>query len=278
MNRRRFGFTLAFAISLARAAPTAASADTVQVPSPNGTMVTETFMPSGKGPFPVVIFAHGRAGEASARAGMAHPISPAIASYWTKKGFAVVAPIRPGYGATGGYDAEDHGKCLPGADLGRTASAAASAIVATVNWVRQQTWAKPDRILLHGQSVGGFGTVAAAAQNPPGVVGYINFAGGTGGNPKETPGASCHPEILTSIYGQLGGSTRIPGIWFYAANDEYWGPDAPKQWGAAYNGAGGKATLVFTGPTPNGHGHSLLNSAPGLWQGQLNAFVRARGF
>jgi dienelactone hydrolase len=278
MNRRQFGLALALAGSLACAGITLAAADTTQIPSPNGNMVTEIFMPTGKGPFPVVIFSHGRAGEASERARLSRPIGQQIAAYWLSKGFAVVAPIRPGYGPSGGFDAEDHGQCTPGADLGRTASGAATAILAAVNWVRQQPWARGDRILLQGQSVGGLGTVAAAARNPPGVIGYINFAGGTGGNPKQSPGVSCHPEILTSLYGQFGSSTRIPGIWFYAANDEYWGPQAPRLWGQAYDGAGGHATLVYTGPVPNGRGHSLLNTAPQLWEAQLNGFLRQHGF
>jgi len=279
MDKRQFGLMLALAGCMVLARAGLAAAETATVPSPNGAMVTDIFKPSGKGPFPVVIFSHGRSGDAWERAAMQHPLNTAVASYWTQKGFAVVAPIRPGYGLTGGPDAEESGgshcKVIP--NYGRTASGAATAIVATVDWVRQQAWAKPNKILLHGQSVGGLGTVAAAARNPPGVVGYINFAGGTGGFPKESPGKSCRPELLTDLYAQFGGSTHIPGIWFYAANDEYWGPEAPRAWGQAYDGAGGHATLVFTGPTPNGRGHTLLNTAPGLWQGQLNAFVQARG-
>jgi dienelactone hydrolase len=249
-----------------------ASAETAQVPSPNGTMETDVFLPKGSGPFPVVIFSHGRAGSSGGRANMQHGLGPNLAAYWTRKGIAVVAPIRPGYGSMGGYDAEDHGSCSRGPDFSRTANEAARAIVATVTWVRQQSWAKPDRILLVGQSVGGLGTVAAAAQNPPGVVGYVNFAGGTGGDPEGSPGKSCRPEMLTELYGSYGASTRLPGLWFYAQNDLYWGPDAPKEWGQAYNGRGGDATLVFTGPSGS-NGHHLFVNSPGLWQGKVAAFM-----
>lgn len=263
----------ALVATMVAGAANAHAGDMVQVPSPNGTMVTEIDRPAGNGPFPVVIFSHGRDGDPAGRARLAHPVNGNVVSFWLKRGYAVVAPIRPGYGLSGGSDAEDHGSCGSGPDFSRTASGAATAIVATVNWVRGQGWAKPNRIILQGQSVGGLGTVAAAARNPPGVIAYVNFAGGTGGEPKRSPGASCRPDLMKSLYGQLGGSARAPGIWFYAANDEYWGPQAPKEWGAAFNGNGGHAKLVFTGPVPNGRGHSLLATAPQLWEGELSAFL-----
>ena len=256
----------------------AAAAETAEIPSPNGTMQAEFFKPGGDGPFPVVIYSHGRAGSLSERARLTHPIATAVASYWTGKGFAVVAPIRPGYGSTGGRDVEDHGPCDKGPDYNRTASEAAIAIVAAVAWARSQPWAKPDRVLLEGQSVGGLGTVAAAALHPRGVVGYVNFSGGSGGDPNRDPGRSCRPDLLRSLYAGFGGATHIPGVWFYAANDEYWGPEAPKAWGRAYNASGGRATLVFTGPTPNGRGHSLLATAPQLWKGALDDFLETLGF
>ena len=250
----------------------------VEIPSPNGAMATEIDKPAGDGPFPVVVLSHGRAGEARDRARLARPIAASVAAYWTEKGFAVVAPIRPGYGATGGADVEDHGPCDRGPDYDRTASQTAAAALAAVAWVRAQPWAKPDRLLLEGQSVGGLGTVAAAARNPPGVVGFVNFAGGSGGDPQRTPGQSCRPDLIRALYARFGASTRVPGVWFYAANDEDWGPDEPKAWGQAYDGAGGHAKLVFTGPTPNGRGHSLLASAPQLWTGPLDAFLKTLGF
>ncbi len=271
----RSSFVAVTIAMLLSGAAVAQASEMVQVPSPNGTMVTEVDLPAGNGPFPVVIFSHGRDGDPVGRARLAHPVNGNVVSYWIRRGYAVVAPIRPGYGLTGGFDAEDHGSCDRGPDFGRTANSAATAIVAAVQWARSQSWAQPNRIILHGQSVGGLGTVAAEAQNPPGVVAYVNFAGGTGGNPKGSPGVSCRPDLMRSLYSQLGGSTHMPGIWFYASNDEYWGPQAPKDWGAAFNGSGGHAKLVFTGPVPNGRGHSLLATAPQLWQGELTAFLKA---
>jgi dienelactone hydrolase len=258
-----------------------AGAETVQIPSPNGTMTAALYLPSGSGPFPVVIFSHGRAGTSFEREGLTGQVTSAHVSYWHAKGFAVVAPIRPGYGpGWNGQDFESSNEgrnCQRMPDFAHVATSGAAAIVASVDWVRHQPWARKDRILLEGRSVGGLSTVAAAAEHPPGVVGYINFAGGTGGDPKGSPSHSCHPEGLTEYYGSLGASVRMPGIWFYADNDLYWGPQMPKEWGAAFNAHGGHARLVFTGPSGN-NGHFMLDRSPQLWQPELDAFVKARGF
>jgi dienelactone hydrolase len=37
-------------------------------------------------------------------------------------------------------------------------------------------------VVLVGASMGGLASVASAAHEPPGVVAYVNFSGGTGGN------------------------------------------------------------------------------------------------
>lgn len=254
------------------------AAETVQIPSRNGTMVAEVFKPSTPPPYPVVVFSHGRSGDPATRAALSHPMPAHHVSFWTARGVAVVAPIRPGYGATGGPDVEANGvsHCNGVPNYARTAGNAALAIEATVAWVRQQSWARPKAILLEGQSVGGLGTVAAAAHHPPGVVAYVNFAGGSGGDPDRTPGASCRPDLLTALYGRS--TSSLPGLWFYAANDEYWGAEAPRAWASAYRAGGGRAQFVFTAPTPNGKGHSLLRSAPSLYEGALAEFAGRHGF
>jgi dienelactone hydrolase len=256
----------------------ARAAEMVQIPSRNGTMVAEVFKPSTPPPYPVVVFSHGRSGDPAVRAALSHPMPAHHVAFWTARGVAVVAPIRPGYGATGGPDVEANGvsHCNGVPNYARTAGNAALAIEATVAWVRQQPWARPKAILLEGQSVGGLGTVAAAARHPPGVVAYVNFAGGSGGDPERTHGASCRPDLLTALYGRS--TSSLPGLWFYAANDEYWGAEAPRAWASAYRAGGGRAQFVFTAPTPNGKGHSLLRSAPSLYEGALAEFAGRHGF
>src|SRR5262249_9592660 len=140
-------------------------------------MVTHVYRPLGDGPFPIVVFSHGR-GDSEQRQALTAPVLPGHAHFWLRRGFAVVASIRPGYGETGGVDREApghtwrNGACYGNPDFANTAKRAGAAVRATLEWLRSQPWARHDKILLVGQSVGGLATVGVGAQNPAGVVGY----------------------------------------------------------------------------------------------------------
>jgi dienelactone hydrolase len=258
--------------------------------SPARTMRTLVIKPPGSGPFPVLLYAHGRPAYARARAQLAHPVSYGHVRYWLAKGYAVVAPIRPGYGAppggTGGADVESSGagysrsgQCIRNPQPARTAQAAMPAQRAALDWVRQQPWAKADHIVLEGQSVGGLATLALCAANPPGVKGCINFSGGAGGDPQHAPGRMCAPEQTTQLMREYGSSTQVPSIWLYAANDLYWGAEPPKQWHAAFAQAASATALAslstFVQTPPVGSdGHSLLRAGSAQWGPPLAAWLR----
>jgi X-Pro dipeptidyl-peptidase (S15 family) len=175
------------------------------------------FLPPGPGPFPVVLFSHGREPSPKGRAELAVGVSRAQAMFWLARGVAVVSPVRPGYGASTGRDLEaadldfdDAGRCVGQADFRKTADAAARSVDATLRWLRRQPWADASAVLLVGQSAGGMATVAAGARDLPGVVGYVNFAGGTGGNPERSPGASCDPGQLEALYAATAARRPCP--------------------------------------------------------------------
>jgi dienelactone hydrolase len=248
-------------------------------------MVTPYFLPPGSGPFPVVVFSHGRAPGESGRAELKQGVSKAQLRYWLAKGVAVVSPIRPGYGESTGGDVEDSGahhdkfgRCINRPDFRKTADAALRTIPATLDWLKSQPWADASDVLLVGQSVGGLTTVAAGARPLPGVVGYINFAGGTGGNPEKSPGVSCDPDQLAQIYAGYGKTTTLPNLWVYAANDQYWGPDVPRAWHAAFARGGSPSTFVQAPAVADGDGHGLSRHAPELWAPAVDAFVAGIGF
>jgi hypothetical protein len=240
-------------------------------------MVTQVFKPAGAGPFKILLFAHGRPGYASERARMRQPLFMRHVQYWLAKGYAVVAPIRPGYGTppsgTGGADQESsgvgynaQGQCIRQPQPEQLATHAAAAQRTALDWVRQQPWARKDHIVLEGRSGGGLATVALcgasangainttnsadastanpsaklsgpSASNPLGIVGCINFSGGAGGDPIHAPGQVCAPEKTAALMAHYGSTTSAPSIWLYAPNDLYWGAAAPVQWQTAFNQA-----------------------------------------
>ena len=246
-------------------------------------VVTHLYKPGGAGPFPLVIYSHGRAGTPVERSQLKFPVSVGHANYWLRKGVAVVAAVRPGYGETGGSDRENsftrwsNGGCLGKANFTGTAVNARQVVVALHGWALEQPWVRKDRLLLEGQSVGGMTTVAAAALNLPGVVGAVNFAGGSGGYPSESPGKSCNADVLMQTYQEFGPLVKVPSIWLYAENDQYWGAEMPRQWHAAFKAGGSDTELVQTGPVEGRDGHTLINFGGSMWSNPLNAFVKKVG-
>ncbi len=249
---------------------------------PPARMKTEVFLPLGEGPFPVLIFAHGRPSTRYDRSVLSNPIPFVHVKYWLKQGFAVVASIRPGYGATGGLDREGSGaainndlkQCHSAGDLTPFMQRGMASVRTTLDWVKQQTWAKPKAIVLEGHGAGGFLVTTLAAENPDGVVGVINFAGGAAAFPEAGISHSCADKQLTQIFSQAGRTMRVPSIWLYAENDGFWGPDAPKKWHAAFaKHLTAPSEFILTGPLPNFDGHYLLNYGGIVWVGSLNRFI-----
>lgn len=245
----------------------------------------QIFKPEGQGPFPLIIFSHGRSAKSLERKELKSPVLRGHVEYWMQKGFAVLAPIRPGYGETGGDDIENSGikitasgECRGTPDFGRVAKNAADSVSDVINWAKHQPWSNKERILLVGQSVGGLATVALGARNIPSVVGYINFSGGAGENPEFDPAHSCFPAALEDVYRQLGKTTHRPNLWLYARNDQYWGADAPVEWHKAFAGAGGTGQFIQTDDVPDEDGHKLLAKGGKLWSVHVDAFVKSLGF
>jgi dienelactone hydrolase len=224
---------------------------------------------------PVIIFSHGNRIPPTA---LLEPITPKVASWWLQRGFAVVAPVRPGYGPSGGTFREGQnvkwdGSSCTSEPTYQSATLKGSEVVAgALKWVQEQPWAKRDRVILVGYSAGWPGTLVAAARDPEGVVAAINFSGGMGGNPQSSPGHSCKPELLTDIYRQYGTATHIPTLWIYAENDLFWGPEQPKRWFDAFRSGGSDARLVQTGAA-GANGHFLIDTDVPLWSPAVAAFL-----
>ena len=227
-------------------------------------------------PHPLLVINHGRASESAVRAAMGRYRPAEIVRWFARQGFVVAVPTRIGYGQTGGEDVEDSGACTrktyaPGFQ------AAAQQTLAVIDAAGARADTLKDRTVVVGQSYGGATSVAVAALNPPGVVAAINFAGGGGGNPKTSAREPCAPVALERLYAGYGRSARVPMLWIYTENDQYWGAEYPKAWLAAFRDGGGRAEFVQF-PPHGDDGHSLFTRAPAVWQPTVREFLRAHGF
>lgn len=251
---------------------------TVKLPrggSRRGDMVLTHFRPPGAGPFPLVIMNHGRSAENRAQPPRFRYLK--VARFWVRRGFAVVVPTRLSYGETGiDPDTEASGSCAA-KNFQPMLDAGIVQIEAAIAFARTQPWADVSRVLLAGQSVGGFITVAATGRQLPGVIAAINFAGGAGGNPKDRPGQSCGPDRIEAVFAAAGRTARVPALFFYAENDRFWGASWPKAWHAAYVTAGGRAKLVAAPPTGE-DGHHFINTGFPVWRREVDRFLGALGF
>ena len=109
------------------------------------------------------------------------------AAAFAQRGYAVVMPLRRGFGATGGEFAEDPGTCSDAA-YSRGERAAAEDVLAAYEFTRKLPYVDASRIILAGQSAGGVAALYAAAQAPEGLVAVLSFAAGRGAI---RPGRAC---------------------------------------------------------------------------------------
>lgn len=166
--------------------------------------------------------------------------------------------MRRGYANSEGDYAESSGACNA-PDYWNSGLTEANDIGAVLKYFSTQKFVDSRHMLLVGQSAGGFGAIATASRNPPGVVGIINFAGGRG---SQGPNEVCTEDQLVEAMGRFGKSARIPSIWLYAENDLYFRPELSRRMFAAYKAAGGVGEYVLM-PPYEGDGHTTFPS----WDG-----------
>lgn len=236
-------------------------------------IVATTYMPDGPGPFPLIVLSHGSPPDARDRPKVGrYRELPQIRTF-IQLGFAVIVPIRRGYGATGGTDEEDAGSCQNPDYLGAGKQAARD-VLAAVAYGQALPQVDRNRVVLVGQSAGGFASLAAASYAPKGLVAVVNFSGGRGGNPVTHPGMPCDPRQMADTIAHFASTTRVPVLWHYVENDKYFGPDVVATWFAAFKAAGGQGQLVVEPPFgKNGHGMFSVKSSIPIWLPHFEQFV-----
>src|SRR5688500_1055494 len=212
---------------------------------------------------PFVVISHGR-GTVLGRAYLGRSRYPDAARYFVSRGFAVFVPTRVGYGMSGGPDVEHSGPCSQ-RDFAPVFEAGAVQVMAVIRYAKTLPFVDPTRGLIVGQSVGGAITLALSAKNIEGVLGAINFAGGSGGNPYERPEDPCSEATLRRVFASYGTKARTPTLWLYSENDMYWGRDYPHAWFKAFRAQGARAEFVQL-PAYRDDGHGSFTRNPAEWK------------
>ena len=216
------------------------------------------YRPRGEGPFPLVVFNHGRTLDRATQ-GRSRPEH--LARYLVHKGLVVMVPTRVGYGDTDGpFDPEDSGPCER-KDPVPASQAAADQVLATVAYARQHLpFVDTERWVVMGTSMGGNTTLAVVRRRPEGLLGGVNFGAGSGTNPAQRPGQPCSPERFGLQWDGPAVTPQAPTLWLYWQNDLYNGAEWPQRWQQAWVRGGGQAEFH---PLPavgsDGHGGVFID-------------------
>ncbi|MEY3665486.1 MAG: hypothetical protein RLZZ153_1668 [Pseudomonadota bacterium] len=223
---------------------------------------TTFFKPEGHGPFPIVVINHGKqAGNVyfQARYRPLHAVR-----YFMQRGYAVIVPMRTGFSRSGGSYVGG------GCNVESNGHVQARDVKVVLDHVIRQPWADPQRILMLGQSHGGWTTLAFGTLAYPGVRGLVNFAGGL--RQESCMGWEANLARAAAAYAS---QTRLPSVWFYGDNDSYFSPEVFRPMYDKYVAAGGQAQLVAFSRFGS-DAHALFGSGAGrpIWEPVMTAFLQ----
>ena len=238
--------------------------------------------PVGNGPFPLAVMNHGVSLNARER-GFFPLVEFRDAAIWfARRGYLVVAPTGPGYGAMA-LEASELGLfpvfyskigACENPNFQDAGMAAALLDKWIIDYMIGQKYAVPDSTIVIGQSAGGWGAIALSSQNLPSVKAIITFAAGRGGRVGGKPNNNCAPDKLVEATAAFGQSARTPMLWIYIENDTFFGPDLSRRMHAAYTGAGGNAEYHLMPPFGS-DGHFFVDSPEAIpqWSPLVSQFL-----
>jgi len=238
--------------------------------------------PVGAGPFPLVIMNHGVSLDPRERSFFPMVEFRDAAHWFAHRGYMVIAPVGPGYGG-GGLDMPEHGLYgLFFSSIGKCTNPnfrdPGLAIAALDNWIIdymiRAKLVLPDKVVVVGQSAGGWASIALSSLNPAPVRAIITFAAGRGGRVDGKPNNNCAPDKLVEATREFGRTSRVPMLWIYASNDTFFGPELSGRMHEAFTAAGGKAEYHMLPPFGS-DGHFLIDSpdAVPIWAPLVSQFL-----
>ena len=247
----------------------------VRIPAPNGrTLAATVLRPEGQGPFGVVVLNHGVSASPRERAKESSDLLINAAAVFARRGYVVVMPLRRGFGATGGDMAEDPGSCA-NPDYRRAEQNAADDVMAAYDFARTLPYVDGSRMILAGQSAGAMVSLFTAGTRAPlGLVAVLSFAAGRGGDPETSPGVPCAVEPIARVLDSLGRNVKVPVLFHYAENDQFFNAKTTRYWFERFNAGGAKAEYVLQ-PSFGKDGHYLFGDTLGVryWLPTVEQFL-----
>ncbi|RKP58743.1 dienelactone hydrolase family protein [Pararobbsia silviterrae] len=269
-------------IALVSASPldAAMNESVVRIPvqdAPDLRLETTIFKPDGPGPFPLVVFNHGRDAGDPRMQPRSRPL--AFAREFVRRGYVVAVPNRRGFAGSDGTYPDT------GCDLEADGVAQARDIAATVDALARTGYVDASRVLVAGVSHGGFASLAYGASDfastasstgtaaPLRVRGILNFSGGL-----RKDACARWRDTLTRAFADFGARTRVPTLWFYGDNDRVFDAPLVASLDRAYVSAGGIATRIDYGRYKD-DAHGLVGDRDGvrIWWPATQRFLQAVG-
>src|SRR3954469_22661801 len=247
-------------------------------------LVSYVYRPVKNDRHEVVLFSHGSTGGlVTSPKEPAVPPAPVV-RFFVSRGYTLVAPQRRGRGESSGAYVEECSvftrECTVADQLALTDRALHEALLdtsAVIDQVIAGRLARVDsKILAAGWSRGGFLSLLLAAERPQLVNAVVNFSGGWHGVTDRLTAADNKQrmDVQTARLAQAAKRTRVPSFWIYAVRDPLYKEGVPQDLVRSWRDGGGQAEFAYIAEHTMENAHQVpLN--PGLWERQLDTFVKA---
>lgn len=232
--------------------------------------------PPGQGPFPLVLYSHGDIRDSSSYITRHKRYRDMkVADEFLALGYAVAFPARPGVGHSAGsythYDGAGGIYLGPATGLLNKGREQMAEALAALEFLRVRPEVDASRVIVAGQSAGGFAASCLAAETPPPewLRGVVNFSGG-----RSDGSHGGHNAGMISAFAYLGQTGRVPQLWVFAADDSHYPIETIQASHAAFTAAGGVAELHIY-PRPGKLDGHFIYHRPATWRQDLRAFLTA---
>ncbi|WP_153098990.1 dienelactone hydrolase family protein [Paraburkholderia hayleyella] len=229
------------------------------------TLEATLYKPEGPGPFPLMVFNHGKIAGDPRLQPRSEPLT--FAREFVRRGYVVIAPNRRGFAHSDGVYQQD------GCDVERNGLSQAADVAATVRFMAQQPYVDAQHIAVAGTSHGGLATIAYGSEAAPGVRALLNFAGGL-----RQDACTGWQDNLTRAFGRYGEAVPVPSLWLYGDNDSVWSAELVARMYSAFIGHGAQAIRIDIGHYKD-DAHRLAGERDGLrlWWLPVEAFLAQSG-